>query len=224
MIPSYEILLSEAGALDYWKEGVLGLCTLSAAILAWVKSLKDGSKLKAAELAMKFQSGALSFSDFLEEWNECHAELCSMLDETKMDRFLILRCWNGDLSPRWTTAVFQFRSGDQKPISYVHTELDSHYVDNVRKIVEKGSVVMEVSDLPPSVVKDIYEAEGVKHSAWFHVCSSTLEGTKSRSITYCSFATHKPEAFESKELTRFRLFVSRLKGLADLPKDRHLPV
>jgi hypothetical protein len=137
-----------------------------------------------------------------------------MLENTSIDRIMIFRAWNGELSPKWTTALFQFRIGDQKPVSYVHFELDRDYVDRIRHIVERGSMLINVSDLPKSAIREVYEAEGVKHSAWFHVSTSTLEGTKAKSITYCSFATHSEEAFSPLELARARIFVGRLKGLS----------
>ena len=168
-----------------------------------------------AENEMGFQKAALSFTDFVGEWGEIEKELHSLVKETDIDRFLILRAWNGTLKPKWTTAVYQYREGSQEPRSYIHFELDDDYAFRLSQIISTGSLVFAVEEIPDSYVRQIYNAEGVKHSAWFFLSRKELETNKDCvAISYCSFATHSDEQLDENTLTRCRILVSRLKSLA----------
>jgi|DEB0MinimDraft_6_1074348.scaffolds.fasta_scaffold00348_4 hypothetical protein len=189
---------------------------------AWFGYLANKNrKLRTqAESEMRFQQAALSFTDFIEEWGEIHAELKALVSDTCIDRFMILRAWNGSRNPRWMTAVYQYRQGSQDPVSYIHFELDDDYVSRLNHIVARGSMLFSTNGLPPSVIKDVYEAEGVKHSAWFYIASQHLDKNPDcRAITYCSFATHHSESISPSVLIRCRILVGRMKGLTIMPND-----
>jgi hypothetical protein len=188
--------------------------TIIAALLGFLANRKVKQKKEQAEAELTFQHAALSFTDFLGEWSEIEKELESLVSNTCIDRFLILRAWNGHSTPRWTTAVYQYRQGVQEPMSYIHFELDNDYIARLAAIVGRGSIAFTVDEIPDSAVKRVYEAEKVKHSAWFFISKKEL--TKSpdcMAITYCSFATHQEEKIPQETLTRCRILVSRMKGL-----------
>lgn len=174
------------------------------------ESVRKEHKLAMRELDV--QRVALGFDGFLAEWAEIHDELSQLIRETEIDRFLILRAWNGELSPRWTTAIFQFRDADQKPFSYVHFELDEDYIERLRYIASKAETVIEVDQLPPSAIKSVYEMEGVKHSFWTHLSSKRLSSS-SVGITYCSFASHGEAPLSNTTLIRCRMLASRLRAI-----------
>lgn len=172
-------------------------------------------KSDATERELKFQAAALSWDDFVSEWAELNDEILRLIADTNIDRFLILRAWNGSMSPLWATAFLQIRDDGQMPVAYIHVELDDDYVERLHKTVRHGHIVFGVGEQPDGVlIKGIYTAEGVKHSAWFFVSKRELEGSDSAALTYCSFATHKDEPIDEGTLTRCKLIVSRLKGLA----------
>lgn len=204
---------------EHLSEIIVALIGLAGvAISTWLGWLKWRAQLRRgnrAEQELKFQAGALDFSGFLQEWDGVHHDLKTLMQETEIDRFLILRAWNGSLAPRWTTAVFQMRQGAQDPISYVHFELDDDYVSRLRQIAKDGPLLIDVDHAPSSAIKDIYEAEGVTASAWFHLETSTLEEAPGcAAITYCSFATHSAEKMDEKTFTRCRTIAGRLKGVS----------
>ena len=101
----------------------------------------------------------------------------------------------------------------QEQVSYIHTELDEDYVNRLRQMISLGHVVFKTEDLPPSLIKDIYEVEGVTHSIWFHISNEKLTNSKAVAITYCSFATHGKE-LNQQDIIRCRLVVGRLKELS----------
>lgn len=209
-------------AIPFWLEVVSLLGVIfGVTIPACLRARNERLKREQATREVKFQAAALSFEDFLSEWDEVHKELNDLCNDTWIDRFMILRAWNGHLTPKWTTAVFQFRQGKQEPVSYVHFELDDDYVYKLREVVQRGSIAFAVEDLPESAIRRVYEVEGVKHSAWFHLDSSALPNSEARAITYCSFATHHDIPIDAKTITRCRILAGRLKGMAVSIRDEN---
>ena len=192
--------------------GFLGVCITAG--FGYAKWKKENKKAQQAESEMKFQRAALSFEEFLEEWAVIHHELKDLLETTCLDRFLILRAWNGHHEPRWTTAVFQIRLGNQEAVSYVHYELDTDYQSRIREISLRNDMTFSTKDLPASGIKEVYQAEGVKAAAWFLINEDVLENSGSKAVTYCSFATKSEEKIPDEVMTRCRILVGRLKGAA----------
>lgn len=168
-----------------------------------------------AENEVTFQRAALRFTELVGEWAEISQMVTHAIENTRLDRFLILRAWNGHLDPKWTTAVHQIREVGQTPILYIHVELDDDYVERLRSIVSRGWKRFEVSRMPDDgIIKNIYKAEGVTDSLWCHLASYEVPGSSSQAIEYVSFATHHPDGFDEETLTTCRLMAGRLKGLS----------
>lgn len=200
-------------------EGVIVaiISSLALVIVALVNSRKvknTNHKLHQAESELKLQQKALDFGAFIEEWAGTHKDILHLLENSCIDRFLIFRAWNGMLAPRWTTAVFQVRLGEQEPVSYVHFELDTDYVSRLKEVSIMNVMAFEVEALPDCAIKRVYEAEGVKHAIWCHISSEEISGSDTVAHTYCSFATHDPEQIEQTLITRCSILAGRLKGIA----------
>lgn len=198
---------------------VVALCSLAGlvvtSLVAFAKIRDERHRRRQAEQEMRFQRAALGFPEFVEEWGEIVKDIISLMRETSVDRFLILRAWNGHLEPRWTTAIYQMREADQEPYTYVHFELDVDYVGRLREISLRNTMYFEVDDMPDGFLKDVYKAEGVTASMLCHLATHQPAGTDSVAHTYCSFATHSKGALDEKEITRCRVLASRMKGLAE---------
>lgn len=198
--------------------GVTSISLITAAVSLAIMIVK----LRIARISerqlkneLTLQSTALDFGGFLREWGDTHFELEALLNDTCIDRFIILRAWNGRLSPRWTTAVFQLRESDQENFSYVHFELDADYVERLRQVVDKGSILFNVKDIPKCAIRSVYENEGVTSTFWAHLGSHATVNKDSRVITYCSFSTHNAEGLSPNDIIRARMIVGRLKGVAN---------
>lgn len=202
---------------EHWATVVAGLISvIGAVIVACIsrQKVKDRDiEIKRVQNEMSFQKKSIGLTDYIRGWKEIEHDIKEVASITPIDRFLIFGAWNGELSPSWTTAHWQFRLGEQEYISYVHTELDDDYIIRMRQMISKGHVIMATKDLPESLIKDIYETEKVIHSVWFHISSEKLPNSKSVSITYCSFASCSKE-LTNEDVTRCRLVVGRLKELA----------
>lgn len=193
---------------------LIGLAGVLATALIGYRTTRTARHEKNQALAeMKFQSAAMDFAGFIEEWGEVIQDVEKLFNETCIDRFLILRAWNGVLDPRWTTAVLQVREKEQEPISYVHYELDNDYVAMLRELSLRNTVFYRVVDMPPCGIKSVYEAEGVTSSLWAHLDSRKLANSNAQAITYATFSTHKGEISHDVQ-TRCAVIAGRLKGVA----------
>lgn len=185
---------------------------IAAAVIGYMDRRKTKLKLKQAEQEVGLQRAALDFAGFMEEWHETTHDIEKLFAETNIDRFLMLRAWNGSLDPRWTTAVLQMRQGPQEMVSYVHYELDVDYVSRLKEISIRNTMIFNVADLPDCDIKRIYEAEGVECAFWAHI-DTRQKDADSAAITYCSFASHDGTIDETTAL-RCKLIAGRLKGVS----------
>ena len=193
---------------------VAALASLAAVALSVWKWRTECIRRKQAENEIIFNRAALGFPDFVHEWDNIGHDLVALINETEVDRVLILRAWNGRLEPRWTTAVYQMREGDQAPIAYVHFELDDDYVRRIREIAQQGSTYFRVDDLPECAIRNVYHAEGVVASYWSYINSVETSDGQSTAIAYASFSTHDPDGLSEETQTKCRIVTGRLKGLA----------
>ena len=170
-----------------------------------------------AENELHLQAAALSFGDFIHEWEAIHEDLAQLMEETCIDRFLLLRAWNGEVDPRWTTAIWQVHQGVHKPVSYVHFELDLDYLMRLRQAIDiPGGVAFSTSEINgDSAIRAIYESEGVKSAAWFFLAKHVIPDRPGTALTYCSFASSQREQLLPETVVRCRLIADRLRGVAD---------
>lgn len=197
---------------------ILSAVITAVASIAVAYITRDRMKIKHTaeniEKELAFQRAALSFDEFVSEWNDVYDEIVDIIQTTNVDRFLLLRAWNGKYDPKWTTAFFQVREVHQKPVSYVHFELDADYIERLNQVIRGGSISFAVRDIPDSYIKDVYTSEGVTHSAWFFIDKSQLKGSTSAAVTYCSFSTHSGVEIDHQTFIRCRIVASRMKGIA----------
>lgn len=198
--------------------GLVGVLTSS--YYGWQKTKAQKHRAEQAESEVQFQKAALDFGGFMDEWAGTQEEIQKLLEDTPLDRFMMLRAWNGKLAPRWTTAVLQMRLGAQEPVSYVHFELDNDYVSRLKEISIRNVIAFRTEDIPDSVIKKVYEAEGVKYSIWCHIDSEVIPGSNTVSHTYCSFATHQDIEEDPNLVTKCSILAGRLKGVAMSFKSR----
>lgn len=198
--------------------GFLGV--IATALIGYAQARLKTYQLNQAELELKFQRTALGFSEFLPEWEQISAEIERLMVETNIDRFLIFRAWNGHLEPRWTTAIYQVRKGDQMPLAYIHFELDADYQNKLREIVGNNELLIDSRHEHDTAISSLYQTEGVTGALWCHLDSFGLPNSHSKAIIYCSYATRSPEGLDLNATTRARILTSRLKGIVHSFGDR----
>lgn len=192
--------------------GLVGV--IVTAVLGSRRFNKERSDKEQAQNEIRLQAQMLSFSAFLDDWQNTSKELLRIIRETEIDRILIFKAWNGAMSPKWTTAVYQMREEGQTPVQYQHFELDDDYVDRLRRMARHRHIWFTVSEIDDSFIKAVYDAEGVKSSAWYHIESRELPGTDSVSVSYVSFSSTTHDVLSENTLTQLMIVTGRLKGLA----------
>jgi len=197
--------------------------TIITAMLGRKGIQKQADRADKAEREMLFQRHALDFDGFFQEWGELQEELKTLCEETPIDRFLLLRAFNGVDNPEWTNAVYQFRHGDQHPFSYIHVSLDDDYASRLKQVCKSGFIHLTTKDMESGLMKDIYCNEGVTDALWFHIASYDMVDSGCRMIAYCSFSTHGEEEICPKVIVRCRLIANRFRRIADsLASNREL--
>ncbi len=190
------------------------------------KNAEEGKKeaesnQRRAEKELILQRSGLDLTRFLSKWDKIQTSLKLLMEETHVDRFLILRAWNGAKTPKWTTAIFQYREGSQQPVSYIHFELDTDYVERLLHIHQRP-LSFKVDDIPESAIRRVYKAEGVKASLWVHLETAKIDEDHAI-MTYCSFATHEDKIIDETTAVRCELVAnmirSFLQGKDEAPLD-----
>ena len=158
---------------------------------------------------------SLDLGVFLKDWSDLYNHISGLINTTEIDRFIVLRAWNGARRPKWTTAVLQIRESGQEPVAYIHFELDNDYIDRLAKLDGGQLNYMHVDEMQNSAIKSVYEAEGVKASLWGIIEKQPKEDG-SVAITYCSYSTHQNEGISEETKTKCRLIQGQLKGVSKL--------
>lgn len=187
-----------------------------------IEKLKQESEQKKIENEqlrneLAISSKVLDFAGFLEEWSGIDDSIKDIFTTTNVNRILILRAWNGSTSPKWTTSVYQRRAEDQAPISYIHFELDTDYVNRLNEIFTCGNnycsnAYYVVDEMPDSAeLKNVYHNEKVNATLWCSLDRTRLS-EHSTALTYISFSTTIAEKITQDEQTKCKLLVGMLKG------------
>ena len=85
--------------------------------------------------------------------------------------------------------------------------VDQHYCDMLHRVHERGRVVLTVADMPESMLRSIYEDEGVVQSAVYQL----RHDRRRNRFGYVSVAS-KSRAFTAGELSRLDVVVARLRS------------
>lgn len=188
---------------------------LAAAIAGYYRVRVLRLKLSQAENEVYFQREALDITAFVKDWDGFVLDLKILMENSNIDRFSMLRAWNGYLEPRWTSAVFQFQADGEKMVSFMHVELDSHYIEQLRNVSLSGVMQFKTKDAPQGALfRGLGETEGIEESLWAHIETLTIPGTETKAITYCCFGTHDPAGIDAHGAARARIIIGQLKGMA----------
>jgi hypothetical protein len=176
-----------------------------------IKELKG--HLSQAENMMSAERQAMRFEYDFAMSARMQMSFRSLCEETEVDRILMLIAWNGESAPQWTKAEYQYRYGEQDIKEYIHTSLDDDYRTRLNDIQDKPDGVVYSTDddlFHGTLIKNIYEAEGVKTSMWVYLRKMRYESGVCYS--YFSFASHTRDSLSPATRLRIRLLVDELRG------------
>lgn len=131
----------------------------------------------------------------------------NMFKGTKADRFLILIALNGKIDFNLVSVVFEQHKkpqGDVNAIArYRNLTIDSYYREMLKKTEKDTTCEFFVKDMPEdSLLKSIYEIEGVKYSKLRHLLRVPIDDNNDV-VVFSSISTKQEKAFTNKEKTIF---------------------
>lgn len=181
--------------LDHTQIIIASIAAAPVILGAWwtfkvnIEKIRLEKENKAMQREMNVQRTALSgFGGLMLKFSVVEEEARRLCAQTSISRILILCAWNGDFSPKWTTAVWQHVE-KTTPVSYIHVGLDDDYVERLRQIEKNNSILFNTDDAPESLIKQIYESEDVSESLWVFLSAAETTDKKGRLITYMSFSS-----------------------------------
>jgi len=189
--------------------GTFALLTIVVQSQRKIKELKAENETQATEIVFRAESLALRVN--IEDWSKITQEMRSLMQETSIDRIFILNAFNGFHDPRWTTAVFQLSKYDDKMASYIHFGIDEHYVSILKETRKKGMIMVDVSEIPESIIRSVYHTEGVLASVWYFIKDKKLS-TGSVGLTYCTFSSRSVTDIPSSDLDRCAVLANQIRG------------
>lgn len=132
--------------------------------------------------------------------NDLKTACTTIFKKTKADRFLILIAINGKVDFKTVSVIFeQHKNSTSSAIaSYKSLRVDADYVQMLKQAEHDGVVQINVAQMKPCLLKEIYQMEGVKHSKVRHLLRKPLD-EENHCLIYSSITTHSDEAFNVME-------------------------
>lgn len=132
--------------------------------------------------------------------NDLKTACTTIFKKTKADRFLILIAINGKVDFKTVSVIFeQHKNSTSSAIaSYKSLRVDHDYVQMLKDTERNGVTQLNVAEMKPCLLKEIYQMEGVKHSKVRHLLRKPLD-EENHCLIYSSIATHTDEAFNVME-------------------------
>lgn len=140
----------------------------------------------------------------------------SVLQETSIDRFLILKTTNGGGKPVvgrpiYASVIYEDYNSPFKTVKekYQHLHVDKEYIQMLIESESKGVCKMVVDEMPEeSLLKKIYKAEGVEYSEVYYIHQNSKE------YWYCSVSTGKKlDHLPSKDALTVQLSLSKIRNI-----------
>tara|TARA_R110000772_G_C13307950_1_gene439558 strand:+ start:3366 stop:3986 length:621 start_codon:yes stop_codon:yes gene_type:complete len=125
-----------------------------------------------------------------------------IFNNTKADRFLILFAVNGKNHFNVVSVFFeQHKNGDSvnAVARYRNVKIDDRYRAMLKEAELNETVILETNTMKPSLLKDFYELEEVKHAYIKHLSRSKIDDNNDV-VLFSSIATHEEKKFTRKEL------------------------
>jgi hypothetical protein len=197
---------------------LIGITTGFGVLMAWWAKIQAEKAENSEKKYKDFLATTLKLHVNLHKWSYIEEDLKELMESSEIDRFLILRCWNGETTPEKTTAVYQYRLGNQERFEYISVDLDEDYRRRLNEMHSTSKHYVALKNLPESMIKSIYEAEGVWHSVWFPIQTSNMPGMTSVIHTYCSFASHSDEIISKKTQQKCQNLAWKISDILKEPK------
>lgn len=156
----------------------------------------------------------LSIQDTIMHMTEVYNTMQDVITHTNAHRFVIFKAENGGGIPRLGSPLFVsavmavFDPPFHTIEKYQRLRVDADYTKMLSDILLYNHVRYKVSDMPPSLLRTIYEDADVQESNLY------LLHTTKDALYYCSIATHKEsECCKAEDYLQMQIAVSKIADL-----------
>lgn len=187
---------------------IVGLAApISAVIVAVIASYttlqNKHNKVKQENKVLKIELNSINILFSHKLITIINEHINNIFEETKVNRFLILFAVNGKSHFNYVTCCYEKTNTGSTTGSifrYNRFEIDDHYKAMLKQIELQGNVYFEVANMPPSILKEIYQSRDEKVT---FSCIKFLRRVNidelNDIILYSSIATTNNEDFTSEE-------------------------
>lgn len=167
----------------------------------------ENKKIELEHVNIKFDvvTNLLRFS----QYQKIYDSVIDLMEMSSVDRALIFIAVNGKTELSNVSCIFQKYKNDDSKIDavnlYKKLRVDKHYTNLLYKLETERKILIETSNLEnDSLIKDIYNNEGVKWSLWNFIGRISID-EKNDLISYCSFSKFSDEKFNNSDLLAIKL-------------------
>lgn len=150
----------------------------------------------------------------MRDLSDIYSAMIRVVNNTAADRFLILGIHNGgrDVTPhsrRYVTIFEEANSPEVKAIraDYDRYQVDGTYIHIFRKLMDEKHISGPVSGLMPGMLRDAYEAEGLKFYHLFYICY------RARVHFFCSISSTTGPMEGPREWSEISVTVQKIRKL-----------
>jgi len=153
----------------------------------------------------------------LEKVKNIYEEMTKIVEETGVERFLVLKAENGGGTVKpgvhlYASVIYEmYRHPIRSNIrNYQRVLIDADYLKALVEAINNGYINIDVSNLSQdSILGQIYSAEGIKYSRLYFL------GATKKAVYYCSIATTDPSETFTDPVDRLAitLAIGKIKAL-----------
>lgn len=176
---------------------------LVAIVTAYTSLKKKHSNVKQENKVLKIELNSINILFAHNILSVIDEHVANIFAETKVNRFLILFAVNGKSHFNFVTVCLEKTNTGAVSGSifrYNRLEIDDHYKSMLKQVELQGNIHLEVSKMPESILKSIYESRDEKVT---FSCVKFLKRINvddlNDIVLYSSIATTKDEDFTTEE-------------------------
>jgi len=146
--------------------------------------------------------------------SDIYEAMIRVINKAGADRFLILGLHNGGQaiqphSRRYITIFEEASSAEVKTIrgDYEKYPVDGSYIQLFRRLMEEKHISGPVSSLAPGMLRDAYEADGLKFYHLFYICY------RARVHFFCSISSTASPMEGPMEWSEISIAVQKIRSL-----------
>lgn len=183
---------------------------VKTAISGLVDEVEHKTRLQAIDYILDF-----------DVFNRLVSTINDIFENTTIDRFLIFYGTNGVQPINTVSVVFQMESSQWRIdalTKYKELTVDQHYKEMLGFIEKNEMILLHADTMEECLLRDLYAAEGVKHSIVKFLSRKHLTPTQDL-VLYCSLASHSDAEIKPCEISYIKAKFGVVKKMIERLSD-----